>query len=214
MISDVSSVVSDYLFSGKPFALVAVPSPPEQFVRDFPVAEGSYVVDAQLTNLGEALDLMLGDDPQQSRRAAIRNYYLGDFAADGYAQNFVDGCLRVLDTPLGEAGGVDDSMDDSRGRSSGLLGRARAQISRYGREVVLSGLGTASAIVALVGGRLPAVLLGVAAVAALLVVSRGAVRDRSRARPDGGHPRPFSVDRAGRGHRLLDLRPLGPARRP
>ena len=65
MVSDVSSVVSDYLFSGKPFALVAVPSPPEQFVRDFPVAAGSYVVDAQLTNLDDALDLMLGDDPRQ-----------------------------------------------------------------------------------------------------------------------------------------------------
>ena len=46
MISDVSSVVSDYLFSGKPFALVAVPAPPDEFVRDFPVAAGSYVVDA------------------------------------------------------------------------------------------------------------------------------------------------------------------------
>ena len=180
MVSDVSSVVSDYLFSGKPFALVAVPSPPEQFVRDFPVAQGSYVVDAQLTNLGEALDLMLGDDPRQKQRAAIRDYYLGDFAAEGYAQNFVDGCLRVLDTPLGEAGGVDDSMDDSRGRSSGVFGRARAQISRYGREVVLSGLGTASAILAFLGAQLPAVLFGMAAVAALLVVSRGAIRDRTQ----------------------------------
>ena len=180
MVSDVSSVVSDYLFSGKPFALVAVPSPPEQFVRDFPVAQGSYVVDAQLTNLGEALDLMLGDDPRQKQRAAIRDYYLGDFAAEGYAQNFVDGCLRVLDTPLGEAGGVDDSMDDSRGRSSGLFGRARAQISRYGREVVLSGLGTASAILALLGAQLSAVVFGMATVAALMVVSRGAIRDRTQ----------------------------------
>ena len=52
MISDVSSVVSDYLFSGKPFALIAVPTTPEQFVREFPVAEGSYVVDARADEPG------------------------------------------------------------------------------------------------------------------------------------------------------------------
>ena len=34
MICDVSSVVSDYLFSGKPFAMVAVPSEPGRFVAD------------------------------------------------------------------------------------------------------------------------------------------------------------------------------------
>ena len=36
MVSDVSSVVSDYLFSEKPFAMVAVPCPPEQFVAEYP----------------------------------------------------------------------------------------------------------------------------------------------------------------------------------
>jgi CDP-glycerol glycerophosphotransferase (TagB/SpsB family) len=178
MISDVSSVVSDYLFSGKPFALVAVPAPPEQFVQEFPVAAGSYVVDAQLANLGDVLDLMMGTDPRQPDRRAIRNYYLGDFPEVGYAQNFVDACIRVADGPLGEAGGVDDSVDDSRGRANGFFARARAQISRYGREIVLSGLAAASAVLGLVGALVPAAILGVAAVLGLLFVSRQAVRDR------------------------------------
>ena len=38
MVSDVSSVVSDYLFSGKPFAMIAVPAPPPLFEQEFPVA--------------------------------------------------------------------------------------------------------------------------------------------------------------------------------
>ena len=180
MISDVSSVVSDYLFSGKPFALVAVPAPPAEFVRDFPVAAGSYVVDAQLTNLDDVLDLMLGTDPRDTERRAIRNYYLGDFPAVGYAQNFVDACIRVLDGPLGEAGGVDDSVDDSRGRASGFVTRARTQVSRYGRELVLAGAGATSAVLALVGSLLPAAVFGVAAVLTLLLVSRQALRDRER----------------------------------
>ena len=180
MISDVSSVVSDYLFSGKPFALVAVPAPPDQFIRDFPVAAGSYVVDAQLTNLEDVLALMLGTDPRATERRAIRNYYLGDFPETNYAQNFVDACLRVLDAPLGEVGGVDDSVDDSRGRATGFVSRARTQVSRYGREIVLSGLAATSAVLALVGERLPAVVFGVVAVLGLLLVSRQALRDRVR----------------------------------
>ncbi len=178
MISDVSSVVSDYLFSGKPFALVAVPSPPAEFVREFPVAAGSYVVDAQLSNLDDVLEQMLGPDPLDAERRSIRNYYLGDFSAEGYAQNFVDACVRVIDAPIGEAGGVDDSVDDSRARAAGLVGRARAQISRYAREAVIAGLAATSAVLALVGGPLPATVAGVAAVLTMLVVSRQALRGR------------------------------------
>jgi hypothetical protein len=40
MVSDVSSVVSDYLFSGKPFAMIAVPAEPATFVTEFPWPRG------------------------------------------------------------------------------------------------------------------------------------------------------------------------------
>ncbi len=180
MVSDVSSVVSDYLFSGKPFALVAVPAPPEQFIRDFPAAAGSYVIDGDLTNLSSVIDSMTGDDPLTEERRAIRNYYLGDFDAVGYSQNFVDGCLRVLDAPPGESGGVDDSVDESRSRASNLVGLARAQVSRFGREIVLSGLATVASVVALAGHPRVGTWIGAVAVLGLLVVSREAVRNRSR----------------------------------
>jgi hypothetical protein len=50
MISDVSSVVADYLYSEKPLVMIAVTARPEEFTPDFPVARGAYVVDyASLT---------------------------------------------------------------------------------------------------------------------------------------------------------------------
>ena len=54
MVSDVSSVVSDYLFSGKPFAMIAVPAEPEAFVVEYPVARASYVIRADLADLDAA----------------------------------------------------------------------------------------------------------------------------------------------------------------
>ncbi|MDR1635230.1 MAG: CDP-glycerol glycerophosphotransferase family protein [Bifidobacteriaceae bacterium] len=45
MISDVSSVVNDYLYSEKPFIMMAVTAEPDDFATEFPVARGAYVVD-------------------------------------------------------------------------------------------------------------------------------------------------------------------------
>ncbi|MDR0595052.1 MAG: CDP-glycerol glycerophosphotransferase family protein [Bifidobacteriaceae bacterium] len=45
MISDVSSVVNDYLYSEKPFVMMAVTAGPDEFADEYPVARGAYVVD-------------------------------------------------------------------------------------------------------------------------------------------------------------------------
>src|SRR4029453_59116 len=95
MICDVSSVVSDYLFSGKPFAMVAVPSEPARFVEDYPVAKAAYVVRGDLGNLSTALDDMLGDDPLAAQREVTRVDYLGDFPPERYASAFVEAVQSV-----------------------------------------------------------------------------------------------------------------------
>ena len=56
MISDVSAVVSDYLHSDKPFAMVSVGRTPEQLVRDAPAARAAYVIEDDLANLEPVLD--------------------------------------------------------------------------------------------------------------------------------------------------------------
>ncbi len=112
MVSDVSSVVSDYLFSGKPFAMIAVPSDPDSFVEEFPVARASYVVRGDFADLEAQLDRMLGADPLAATRTAIRVDYLGDFPADNYAAAFVDSVRHVTGKT------ADDILED-RGDDTG-----------------------------------------------------------------------------------------------
>lgn len=96
MISDVSSVVPDYLYSEKPMALVAMNTTYADFMRDNPIASAAYVIDQQLTNLDEVLDDMLGPDSMREQRASVKTYYLGDFPAQTYVDAFLECARRYL----------------------------------------------------------------------------------------------------------------------
>jgi CDP-glycerol glycerophosphotransferase (TagB/SpsB family) len=99
MISDVSSVVSDYLYSGKPFAMAAVSARGDEFVDLYPIAQAAYVLEADLTNLDTVLDQLLNSDPLQRQRLDLRADYLGDFPADAYADHFVSAAERMISKP-------------------------------------------------------------------------------------------------------------------
>lgn len=99
LISDVSSVVADYLYSEKPFAMVAVSVPAERFTDAFPLARAAYVIDAhggRVQGLDQVLDDLLGSDPLASTRHDLKKYYLGDIPSEGYAQHFLDEAGRYL----------------------------------------------------------------------------------------------------------------------
>ena len=96
MISDVSSVVPDFLFSGKPFALVAVGVTTEEFRVANPVAEGAYVVDESLDGLASTLDALLVTDPLQDERLRLRAYYLGDVDRPDYEGAFLEAAREVV----------------------------------------------------------------------------------------------------------------------
>lgn len=99
MVSDVSSVVADYLYSEKPFVMVAVSTPAAQFPEAFPLARAAYVIDAhggRLQGLDTALDDLLGGDPLAAARRDLKKYYLGDIPSDRYAQRFLDEASRYL----------------------------------------------------------------------------------------------------------------------
>ncbi|WP_375425113.1 CDP-glycerol glycerophosphotransferase family protein [uncultured Friedmanniella sp.] len=89
MVSDVSGIVTDYLASGKPFAMVSTRHPAEEFRRLFPTSQAAYVIESDLAGLRETLQQMLGPDPLAERRAERRSYYLserdGREAADAFA---------------------------------------------------------------------------------------------------------------------------------
>ena len=114
MISDVSAVVTDYLQSQKPFAMVAVDTNSEQLVETAPVAVASYVLAGDLSNLAQTLDDLLVHDPLAERRADTRAYYLGDFDVEEPAQPFLRAARRVIDAPVQQPAHVGATVNLSR----------------------------------------------------------------------------------------------------
>jgi CDP-Glycerol:Poly(glycerophosphate) glycerophosphotransferase len=98
MISDVSGVASDFLYSMKPFALTNMAGrPADVFERSFPLAKAAYVIERNADNLDPVLDDLLRDDPLAGTRQRVRTYYLGDFPPDSYADGFVEAARRYTD---------------------------------------------------------------------------------------------------------------------
>ena len=79
LISDISSVVSDYLATGRP-VLVTNPSGLDEaeFRAQYPSQRGSYVVDPDLAGFHQAMADALGPDPLRAERHAVVTYLLGD----------------------------------------------------------------------------------------------------------------------------------------
>lgn len=94
LISDVSSVIGDFLYSEKPLAVVNTESclSAEDFLEEIPVARAAYVIDADSVplRLRQILDDLLVHDPLGSRRRAVKEYYLGAFPADHPGGAFLD----------------------------------------------------------------------------------------------------------------------------
>jgi hypothetical protein len=93
LVGDISSVVSDYLYSDKPIAVAHHSG--DEVERDYPVARGTYLIPVD-GDIAAGLRDLLGADPRAQRRAEIRRYYLGPWPADRYSQVFVDAAARVI----------------------------------------------------------------------------------------------------------------------
>jgi hypothetical protein len=97
MIGDVSSVATDWLYSGKPFALTnPLGLADDAYETEFPLARAAYVLDQSLENIRPTLDKLLHADPIAATRRLIRRYYLGDFAPDCYADGFVRAARKYV----------------------------------------------------------------------------------------------------------------------
>ena len=99
LLSDVSSVVSDYLYSQKPFAVTDMLDQGEEFAAAFPVARAAYVVRRDLANLDDVLDGLLRTDPLAPVRRDMRAYYLGNFAPESYAEAFFSAARDAIHAP-------------------------------------------------------------------------------------------------------------------
>ncbi|MCA0250814.1 MAG: CDP-glycerol glycerophosphotransferase family protein [Actinobacteria bacterium] len=95
LISDISSVVTDFLYSERPL----ITSNPrrldrETFLRTFPTQGASYIVERDLSNLAALLDDALGDDSLREQRQAMKKYVLGDLP-EGPTAAFVAEAART-----------------------------------------------------------------------------------------------------------------------
>jgi hypothetical protein len=89
MVADVSGVVTDFMQSLKPYAMVATGDKTDIFRARFPSSCSAYVIEWDLSTLDDALDAMLGDDPLAPTRAERRQYYLGGYENGESARAFV-----------------------------------------------------------------------------------------------------------------------------
>ncbi|MEU6205476.1 CDP-glycerol glycerophosphotransferase family protein [Micromonospora musae] len=108
LVSDVSGVISDYLYSGKPFAVTDMGADGDAFTERFPLAAAGYVLRRNMADLDEVLDRLLDTDPLSAQRWETRRRYLGDFPAESYAEAFLAAARRELEpvgrTPTPRAG--------------------------------------------------------------------------------------------------------------
>ncbi|QSB15254.1 CDP-glycerol glycerophosphotransferase family protein [Natronosporangium hydrolyticum] len=96
MICDVSSVASDYLYTGKPFAITDMRGEGDEFARTFPVVRAAYRIDADGGNLPAVLDDLLAGDPLRATRRELRTYYLGDAPPERYPMLFQSEARQLL----------------------------------------------------------------------------------------------------------------------
>ncbi|MGW0213461.1 CDP-glycerol glycerophosphotransferase family protein [Micromonospora chokoriensis] len=96
LVSDVSGVISDYLYSGKPYAVTDMGGEGDRFVERFPLAGSGYVLRRDLSNVDGVLTDLLDTDPLAEARWATRRRYLGDFPAESYADAFLSAARREL----------------------------------------------------------------------------------------------------------------------
>ncbi|MEH0973687.1 CDP-glycerol glycerophosphotransferase family protein, partial [Micromonospora sp. CPCC 205546] len=116
LVSDVSGVISDYLYSGKPYAVTDMAGEGDRFTERFPLAGSGYVLRRDMSNLDEVLTALLETDPLASARWATRSRYLGDFPTETYAEAFLEAARRELDQGWNPpaprpAGGADLPVD-------------------------------------------------------------------------------------------------------
>lgn len=79
LISDISSVATDFLYTERPVITCNLSGLEEpEFVAEFPTQASSYLITPSLDGLAPALDQALGEDPLKPARVAMKKHVLGD----------------------------------------------------------------------------------------------------------------------------------------
>lgn len=97
MVSDISGIVSDWLFSLKPYLLVSMDAPASEFEIRYPLAKGGLVVDGlDKETICESLSKLFGADQLLSERAKIRDFYIEGADDKDLAERFVKSIQETI----------------------------------------------------------------------------------------------------------------------
>ena len=114
VITDISSVMIDYLYSGKPFLVIL----PVDFnvakdAERFPSLEAGYQVTASLENLSSQFNAAIGEDPLKAKRKAVRLYAFGDYGRPP-GEAFREACFALLDDVCDTSPKIGEGSDHDR----------------------------------------------------------------------------------------------------
>lgn len=96
LVSDVSSVASEYLYSEKPFAITDMTGLGDGFQDVFSLARVSYVIERDAGNIAGVLANLLQTDPLCEQRRAAKAHYLGDLPTESYGEAFTAEARRCV----------------------------------------------------------------------------------------------------------------------
>ncbi|SDL02865.1 CDP-Glycerol:Poly(glycerophosphate) glycerophosphotransferase [Glycomyces sambucus] len=88
-ISDISGTASDWLYSGRPFAMTDPKGFGDKYLEEFPLAKAAYLIERDAGNIEKVLDELLVTDAKAVLRGEVREYYLGDHAPHELVPLFV-----------------------------------------------------------------------------------------------------------------------------
>ena len=98
LISDISSTIIDYLYSGKPYIVTNPQGFSSKELERYPSVAGGYLCDPDGGNVGELVELALGDDPMVEKRKEVQNYAFGDLGRPP-GEAFKEACYEILGMP-------------------------------------------------------------------------------------------------------------------
>ncbi|WP_205328285.1 CDP-glycerol glycerophosphotransferase family protein [Glycomyces sp. YM15] len=99
-ISDISGTASDWIYSGRPFAMTDPKGFKERYLDEFPLAKAAYLLEPDAGNIEKVLDELLVTDSKALLRAEIREYYLGDVAPEDLVPLFVQEVKATYAEPV------------------------------------------------------------------------------------------------------------------
>lgn len=97
LIADISGVITDYLFTGKPIGILQIRGAQEFVEPHFLLKDIVYLLRDDQSNLDEFFDDLFEDDPQREQRIQKRAYFLGGDRPEDIAFLFTDAVLEVIE---------------------------------------------------------------------------------------------------------------------